>query len=101
MMRPEPCAIDHAPHRLAREEEALHVRVEREVVVGLVHVLGGVLRAEPGVVDEHVDPSEGVDDGPHRPVDLGDVQDVHLDPHGAASHRGDLGFQVGPVGSVP
>ena len=72
-IRPRALADHHAARRLAREEEALDVDVDRQVEVGLGDVLGGVLRAEPGVVDEDVEPPEAVDDRVDRRRDLVEV----------------------------
>ena len=64
MILPEPWRIDDAADHLAGEEEALDVRVEGQVVVGLADVLGRLFgRPQAGVVDEDVDAPQGRHDG--------------------------------------
>ncbi len=92
---PAAALADHGATRgLAGEEGALDVHGHGQVEVGLVDVDGEILRAETGVVDEDVEPSEPLDDGVDRRRDLADPRDVHLDAHRATTHALDLGDEV-------
>jgi hypothetical protein len=84
----------HAGRRLAGEEEAPHVDLERQVEVGLGDQLGRVGRAEAGVVDEDVEPAERGQRPGDGFVDLAGIAYVHRHGERLAPHRRDLLHQV-------
>ena len=74
-------------HPLADEEGRLDVEVDRQVEVGLGHVLRQRLDAAADIVDENVDPAEFGDRLVDRGVGLVQLQRVHLERQRPPPHR--------------
>ena len=79
MIRPEPCGSMHPGGGLRGEEEPADVDREQLVPLGLGRVDRVVVRPEPGVVDEDVEPAERVDDLRDRAFDRRPVGQIELD----------------------
>ena len=80
-------------HRAHGEEAALQVQLD-DLIELLGRRLPPALLHRPGAagdVDQDVDPTEGVEPGLHRGLDLRRIRHVAARDHGAPAERADLG----------